>query len=135
MSVANGEELVWAGGEHRFFLGIGELRALQKAVDAGPMWVYGRLMSQQWLVDDVYEVVRLGLIGGGLPEADARKLVNQHLASSAGGFYRHVVLAANILRISVIGDEDDPVGETTATEKMTETVAENSNGQHSTQQG
>ena len=135
MSVANGEVLVWAGGEHRFFLGIGELRALQKALDAGPMWIYGRLMSQQWLVDDVYETVRLGLVGGGMTEGDARKIVNKHLAETAGGFYRHVVLAANILRISVIGDEDDPVGEKTATETMTNPVAENSNGQPSTQQG
>jgi hypothetical protein len=131
----NGEELVWTGGQHRFFLGIGELRALQKLTDAGPMWVFGRLTSQQWLVDDVYETIRLGLIGGGMSEADARKMVDRHVAGNAGGFYKHVVLAVNILRLSIIGDEDDVVGETPATEPMTETVAESSSGQPSTAQG
>ena len=86
------QTLVWKGGEHPFWLRIGELRALQQHCDAGPFWVYGRLISGQWRVEDVRETLRLGLIGGGMSEKDAGKLVDQSLEEF--DFLRHRVVAA-----------------------------------------
>jgi len=45
----------WPGGEHRFELRLGELRALQKNCDAGPEEVFNRLRAGRWRVDDVIE--------------------------------------------------------------------------------
>jgi hypothetical protein len=63
------QPLVWVGGEHRFRLGLGELRALQKNCDAGPEQVFNRIRLGNWRVDDLIEVLRLGLIGSGEMEA------------------------------------------------------------------
>lgn len=70
-------DITWAGGEHPFLLTIELLRALQERCDAGPAWVLGRLSSQQWMVDDIVSTIQFGLEGGGMPKADARKLVRQ----------------------------------------------------------
>jgi hypothetical protein len=59
------EPIVWVGGEHRFRLRLGELRALQKNCDAGPEQVFNRIRLGNWRVDDLIEVLRLGLIGSG----------------------------------------------------------------------
>lgn len=109
---------VWSGGEHPFFLRIAEFRALQQACDAGPAWVMGRLASQQWRVEDVVETIRLGLIGGGMPQAEAMHLVERHVEQATGGLYVNAILALNILRVSLVGDEDDEVGEPEAGNQM-----------------
>ena len=62
------EEIVWAGGEHAFRLGIGELRAIEQKCDAGCAVVLMRLLSSAWKIDDVVQPIRLGLIGAGMPK-------------------------------------------------------------------
>jgi len=103
-------QLNWVGGEHEFALKIGQLRALQKACDAGPEEVLTRIWSGSWRVDDLLEVIRLGLIGGG--EIDAKDAGTMVSAL----FEKHPVLmfkpvAQAILMDALIGDTDDPVGE------------------------
>lgn len=103
---------VWEGGEHAFKLGIGQLRALQSATDVGPLFLLGRIGGSQWFVDDILETIRLGLIGGGMDEAAAKKLVNRVFSDdNTSAFYKHVVLATRILRDAVMGERNDPVGD------------------------
>ncbi len=114
----NGEDIVWSGGEHRFHLGIGQLKALQKKCDAGPMWIFLRMGKGEWFVEDIVETVRLGLIGGGMSDKEARKLVEDEI-TEPGKYLAHMPLAAQILTISVMKGEDDegedePVGKTEA---------------------
>lgn len=101
-------DLTWRGGRHPFRLGIGELRALQHATDAGPAHVLARLQSGEWLVDDVTETIRLGLTGGGMDRAEATRLVDVHVEDRLGS---HVMLATAIIAAALYGVEDDPVGE------------------------
>jgi len=115
-------ELVWTGGEHPFLLRIGELRALQQKCDAGPMFIMTRLLTGSWMVDDVIETIRLGLIGGGMDQAEARKLVNKYVGD--GAYQKNVLAAVAILRISIMEDEDDPVGEPEAGETKTDSQTE-----------
>lgn len=68
--------LIWVGGEHDFRLRLGELRALQQRVNAGPLEVYARISSGGWRVDDLLDVLRLGLAGGGMPSGEAADLIN-----------------------------------------------------------
>jgi hypothetical protein len=70
-----GVDIRWAGGEHKFLLTVELWRTLQQYCDAGPEWILKRLMSSQWLVDDVIQPIRLGLEGGGMSDVEARRLV------------------------------------------------------------
>lgn len=105
--------LTWAGGEHDFALPIEQLRALQQKSDAGPAWILSRLSSQQWLVDDVVETIRLGLEGGGMQKPDARRLVKNYVED------RPLTLSlktAQLVLMSALysAEEDDVPGEAVA---------------------
>lgn len=67
--------LSWPGGEHDFALRIGEIRALQNAVDAGPEEIFNRLRIGTWKADDLTQVLKWGLVGGGMDKAEAATLV------------------------------------------------------------
>lgn len=104
------EKIIWAGGEHRFRLGIGELRALQSACDAGPEAILARIMSGDWRIDDLFEPVRLGLIGGGdvtLNDAGplVTRIIHQHPLLELKPVAQAVIISA------LVGVEDDPLGE------------------------
>ncbi|MBB4235041.1 gene transfer agent family protein [Rhizobium esperanzae] len=104
------ESIVWAGGEHSFRLGIGELRAIEQRSDAGCAVVLMRLLSSQFKIDDVIQPIRLGLIGGGMQERDAQKVLDSALDIASP--YALAVPAADILRRFVMWETDDqPSGE------------------------
>lgn len=99
----------WVLGEHDFALNIGELRALQKNCDAGPELILTRLNAGSWLVDDIFEVLRLGLIGAGMANKDAGPLVRK--AFDEAPIFNLKSPAYEVLAAALIGDEYDPVGE------------------------
>lgn len=99
----------WVQGEHDFALNIGELRALQKNCDAGPELILTRLNAGSWLVDDIFEVLRLGLIGAGMANKDAGRLVRK--AFDEAPIFNLKSPAYEVLAAALIGDEEDPVGE------------------------
>lgn len=99
----------WIGGEHDFALDIGALRALQDACNAGPQEIVGRLLAGTWRVDDPLQVMRLGLIGGGMAKVEASRLVET--MADTHGLLRLVPTAQLVLSSALIGVPDDPVGE------------------------
>lgn len=101
--------LQWVGGEHEFALPIGALRAVQQHCDAGPQEVLDRLVTGKWRVDDLYEVIRQGLIGAGMPTKDAAQIVAKAWDQNPVGALR--ITAQSILIAALVGVEDDPVGE------------------------
>lgn len=68
----------WAGEERVFRLSARALEDWQEACDAGPAWVWGLLQSEMWRSVHVRETLRYGLIGGGMPAAEAGRLVKLH---------------------------------------------------------
>ncbi|MGB0855029.1 MAG: gene transfer agent family protein [Pikeienuella sp.] len=120
----------WVGGEHEFALPIGNLRALQTSCDAGPQEVYNRITLGTWRVDDLFETVRQGLIGGGMTVSDAGPLVTRLFETHPLKEFEPV--ASAVLLVSLVGDDegDDegkPEGETSPPEnggsqKSTETA-------------
>lgn len=122
----NGIELTWAGGEHRFLLPIGQLRALQQYCDAGPEHILNRLRDQSWRVDDVVQTIRLALEGGGLDKEEARRLVQLHVEEKP--LKLSVVTAHVVLASSLYGEADDPVGESGAGEEEDQTRSREANG-------
>lgn len=103
------EDIIWAGGEHSFRLGIGELRAIEQRCNAGVFVVMMRLMANQHGVDDVIQPLRLGLIGAGMPEKDAKDLLDRQLAESS--LYSLTVAAADVLRRFIMWEGEDTPGE------------------------
>lgn len=102
-------ELIWQGGEHPFYLGISELRALQEKCDAGPAFIKMRLEKELWFVDDIVQPIRLGLIGGGMDNAQAASLVKKHVEGEY--LTQSVVLALAIMMSVLYNPEGDAVGE------------------------
>jgi hypothetical protein len=103
------EEIVWPGGEHSFRLGIGELRAIEQKCDAGCAVVLMRLLSSQFKIDDVYQPIRLGLIGAGMSERDAQKTLEAALDVASP--YSLAIPAAEILRRFFMWETPDQPGE------------------------
>jgi len=112
MARANGEVTEPFGdGKHTFRLGITQLEELQEKCDAGPAFVLRRLIAFEYLVSDVRETIRLGLIGGGMEAKPALLLVERYVddldktpfAESAG-------LASAILNAAIFGPDDDQLG-------------------------
>jgi hypothetical protein len=101
-----------------FALKIGQLRLLQEKCGAGPMAVLRRLSSGDWLVDDVIETLRLGLIGGGVKLEEAVKLraeIEQRPLGEA------VPAAIVVLSAALVGPPDeafDDTGQGDDAEKM-----------------
>lgn len=100
----------WVGGEHDFALDIGALRAVQDACNAGPQEIVGRLLAGSWRVDDPLQVLRHGLIGGGMLKAEAARLVEN--MANTHGLLRLVSTAQLVLSAALVGVPDDPVGDT-----------------------
>lgn len=112
--------LPWVGGQHTFFLGLGQIRALQDATGLGPNALYRRLRGGDWLVDDLMEILVQGLVGSDAMDlGDATKLVT-------GLFRKHPLLEfvgtstailAHALSVPEGEDEGkpDPAGEETQT--------------------
>jgi len=120
--------LNWPGGEHDFALRIGELRAIQNACDAGPEEVLNRFrVTAAWRVDDVIEVLRQGLIGGGMARQDATKLVMRVVETH--GYLDIKMTCIAIMWDALAGPADDSSGKPTG---EPESPPENGSSQHST---
>lgn len=127
-------ELNWADGVHRFRLAFGELRELQEKTGGGAMLVLERLRNRSWLVDDIAETLRIGLIGGGLPPSEALQLVRRYVYERPP--VENVIFATLVLGAALFGPADDPIeGKAPAPAKATETMTEESPSPGSTATG
>lgn len=121
--------LDWGNDSHRFRLGIGELRELQEAVNGrrakigaplvGPGTLWRSLPTYDAWPDDVREIVRIGLIGGGMKPVEALSLVRRYV--DARPLAESSVHAQLILGAALFGPPDealegkDEAAETTTT--------------------
>jgi len=102
-------EVDWGDGEHRFRLAWGELVKVQEACDAGPYVILNRLGDGSWLLNDIREVIRYGLIGGGAEPSAALKLVREYVEGRPP--LENILLARAILSAALMGAPDEKVGE------------------------
>ncbi|MFZ2252622.1 MAG: gene transfer agent family protein [Minisyncoccia bacterium] len=102
--------LAFGDGAHDFALLIGQLEELQEKCDAGPEAVFNRIASGTWMVADVRETLRLGLIGAGMEAIKAAILVDRYAGS--GSLAAHKDTAQRVILGALVGapDEDDPPG-------------------------
>jgi hypothetical protein len=106
--------IVWPGGEHLFRLNLGEIRALQDSCGSSPFEVAERLFTRKPKINDVIETLRLGLIGGGMKQDEAGRLVKsiEDLEGLGGLIPAASLVMFNSLYREAVGQ--DTAGETTA---------------------
>ena len=106
------------GGEDRIFaLTIGPLRKLQEKTDCGPMELLSRFAAGTWRVDDLRETLFQGLQGGGMPAADAGKLLKTDFDDLP--YQQFVPLCQGIVMACVVGAPDEDLGEPKGEEART----------------
>ena len=115
--------LDWADGTYTFRLAIGQLRELQEKCNAGPAHILSRLSTGTWMVDDITETIRLGLIGGGANPVEALRLVRSYVEERP--LAESILPAISILGAAVVGapDEDEAQKKSGEAETMTESPA------------
>jgi len=101
----------FGGDERDFCLRWGELIELQESRDAGPAWILSKFGANTWQIQDVSEILRLGLIGGGMVAMQARKLVRAYVEErpfDLGGDTGLAILAVRVLAAGLHGSPDEP---------------------------
>lgn len=78
--------LEWANGEYLFALRVSEIETLEAesinpstnkpGIGIGAIWM--RLMRGDWYISDIHNVIRLGLIGGGMGAVEAKRMVKNY---------------------------------------------------------
>lgn len=96
-----GLEAEFAGGTHRFLLGLAEILELEMATGRGPERIFRRLRNGDYSAKDVSETIRLGLVGGGFSPDLARTLVKRFVDERP--LAENVPLAAAIVGARLYG--------------------------------
>lgn len=96
-------------GQMTFFrLAWRELMKIQEACDAGPYVVLDRLLTGRWKLEDISEVIKWGLIGGGVDTKTALNLVSSEVMSRPP--LESLVVAQRVLGAGVVGTPEEDVG-------------------------
>lgn len=113
-------ELAFADGTYTFRLAWGGLEKVQEACDAGPYVVFERLSFGQWKTNDIREVIRQGLLGGGNDAATVRRLIRDYVEERPP--LEVLPVAKAVMAAALIGarEEDDTKKPVAASENMTE---------------
>lgn len=101
-------ELDWADGTYSFRLAWGELARLQEACDAGPLVILDRLTNGTWRVEDISNVLRLGLIGGGMEPSAALKKIRAYVEDRPP--VENALFAQAVLAVACHGAPEEPLG-------------------------
>lgn len=111
-------ELVWGDGVQRFRFAIGQFRELQEKVNlrriaigaplVGPMVLLKSLESNDAWPDDVRDVIRIGLMGGGMKPADAHRAMANYFDETPP--LSHMRTAHTVLLMGLVGNPNEPIG-------------------------
>ncbi len=109
--------LPWPGGEHPFHLSFREWKVIQDQTGYGPEHILMRMQAGHWHNGDFYEVIRNGLIGGGMNHVDALKTTKNAFDNHPPISFK--VTALNIAAYGLYGAPDDMPGEARPVEDPT----------------
>lgn len=112
----------FADGTYSFRLAYGQWLELQEAVNAGPLELYVNLLNRHWRIQHVREIIRIGLMGGGTPPADALRLTKRYVEDRP--LMENIQLAIEIVNASLELPKGSaaPAGEAQAAETTAEST-------------
>jgi hypothetical protein len=100
---------LWADGEYTFRLAVGQVREVEEKCARGVYEIYQATLAGRWHFDWLREIIRLGLIGGGMTPVEALKLVQRYCDERP--WLESWDPAVRILAAGLIGPvEDQPLG-------------------------
>ncbi|MGC0396326.1 MULTISPECIES: gene transfer agent family protein [Bradyrhizobium] len=112
-------ELIWGSGLQAFKFGLGQFRALQENVNrrrlaigaplVGPMDLVEQLRAKNVWPDDLRDILRLGLIGGGMAPRDAHLEMAQHFDDKPP--LPHMMPALTVLMAGLVGPPEAAAGD------------------------
>jgi hypothetical protein len=115
-------DLEWADGVYPFCLPLAQLEELQTLCEAGPLVIARRLEAGEWTHRDIYQTIRLGLIGGGMTPIEAMRKCKLYVLERP--WLENIPCAVAILQVTLIGKPDEPVGKSSAVERESDPAAE-----------
>jgi hypothetical protein len=109
-------DMPWADGFYTFRLGLEQLEELEEKRDASIFALHRRLSPQVRDVRtaDIVEVLRIGLIGGGMKPVEAMLLVRRYVDERPLDENRDAAYAVVLAALSRVRTEDPPKGESQA---------------------
>ncbi|EJN11856.1 Protein of unknown function (DUF3356) [Bradyrhizobium sp. YR681] len=120
-------DLIWGSGQHAFKFGLGQFRALQENVNrrrlaigaplVGPMDLVEQLRAKNLWPDDLRDILRLGLIGGGMTPRDAHIEMTQSFDDTPP--LEHVKPALSVLLAGLVGPPSAAVPDDAKKKTMT----------------
>lgn len=129
MSADGSVTLFWGDAEHRFRMAIGQFRELQENVNKrrlaigappiGPMALLNSLRANDAWPDDVRDILRLGLNGGGMEPRETHRLLGHYFDGKPP--LSNMRPAFVVLFAGLAGDPGDVAADTGAAKKKTET--------------
>ena len=69
----------WADGTYTFRLNQAGWIELDRTLDRGPLQLFRGIQSGEWRIKWVSEIIRCGLIGGGMKPAEAIPLLREYV--------------------------------------------------------
>lgn len=105
-------DIAFADDVYCFRLAWGELVELQEKTGCGPLFLLNRLIGGDWRVEDISNIIRLGLIGGGMEPVPAGKLTRRYVEGRPP--LENHQLALLVLQAGIMGAPEEPVGESEA---------------------
>lgn len=129
---AHGEVILdWGDGQHTFNISkIAQILELQDKCGAGIGTIHSRLRNGTFFFYDFREVVRLGLIGGGMKPVDALVLTRRYVDERP--WHESVLTATAIIMAAFIGVPATPVGKKKRKRREAPTMTESSTAPVST---
>lgn len=103
------ENIFVGDGEYDLCLRIGELITLQEKTSTGPYILANRLLDGSWMVQDITETLRLGLIGGGMDPRQAFTIVSTYIKE--GYFFQYAPVAGELIFAALMGVPDEVLEE------------------------
>lgn len=94
-------KMIWGDGEHTFRLPYDQLVELQEKLGQGPMKTLMSFETGDWSPQSVFEIMRLGLIGGGMKPVDALSLTRRYVLDRPLG--ESSIPAATVLSAALMG--------------------------------
>lgn len=94
-------------GPHGFAMLMGGIRELQIKCKVGINDLYLRICAGHWYVDDLREVIRVGLIEAGLDPIEALRMIERYVDGRP--LYSSLALAVKILSKSLLPDDEDEI--------------------------
>lgn len=99
--------LAWGDGEHTFCLPVARLLELEEKCDAPIATIFARVSGGAFCFADIYETLRLGLIGGGKTPVEAKKLADRYVLPLAD----NVPVARIVIAGVMFGFQAAPLGD------------------------